>query len=45
MTALAIAPGSETRDDRITVCSADTDFARFDEIGWVDPLTVKLQLR
>jgi toxin-antitoxin system PIN domain toxin len=23
----------------LTVCSADTDFARFDEIRWLDPLT------
>jgi len=22
----------------LTVCSADTDFARFDEITWVNPL-------
>lgn len=23
----------------LTICSADTDFARFDEISWVDPLS------
>jgi predicted nucleic acid-binding protein len=23
----------------LTVCSADTDFARFEEIRWIDPLT------
>jgi toxin-antitoxin system PIN domain toxin len=31
LTALAIEHG-------LTVCSADTDFARFEEIRWVDPL-------
>jgi toxin-antitoxin system PIN domain toxin len=24
----------------LTVCSADTDFARFEEIRWIDPLTL-----
>ena len=23
----------------LTVCSADTDFARFEEVRWLDPLT------